>query len=277
MTQIAAGRNTGDQSPPTLADIWLFDSAGKDKGPFTFGKGINSDPVWSHDGGRIVFYSNRDGKDYLFQKLTSGIKDEEVLKELPSVMFPSSWSEDGRYLLVTGIQPDTLDVFLLPMDSEMELKPLLNTDAIELNASFSPDRKWIAYQSDERGSYEIWIVGFLSDTENGPSLAGKWPVSREGGKHPRWNRDGSELYFLSLDGAVMAVDIESEAGGILKRDNPVKLFDFPETSFLDSVNFGVNTWDVHSDGNLFLLPTQVESKSAVFLDAIVNWTSIIEK
>jgi len=278
MKQIAVGRNTGEQSPPTSADIWLFDSSGDDNGAFTFGRGINSDPVWSPDGERIIFYSNRNGKEYLYQKLTSGIKDEEVLIELSRTMYPSSWSSNGDYLLVTGIVPDNLDVLLLPMkEDEPRLKPLLNTDSIEINAHFSPDMKWIAYQSDKTGNYEIWVEGFLPDAEDGPSLAGRWRVSREGGTKPRWNGDASELYYLSPDGAVMAVSIESEVDGALSRVNPVKLFDFPDTSYLDFVNFGMNTWDVHSNGNLFLLPTQAESKSTTFLNVIINWTSLLEK
>src|SRR5262249_55575050 len=143
---------------------------------------------------------------------------EELLLETPSIKFPQDWSKDGRFLLYGEADPKTgsRDLWALPMIGN-ERKPVLigNTPFEELNGQFSPDGRWVAYETNESGRFEIVVQQF-------PIPVSKWQVSTGGGTQPRWRADGKELYFIAPDGKLMAASIAE--GATFTAEAPIALF-----------------------------------------------------
>jgi Tol biopolymer transport system component len=116
--------------------------------------------------------------------------------------FVQSLSPDGKFLLYGGD-----DIMTLPLTGEGKPEAYLQTKYSEGAASFSPDGRWVAYQSNESGRHEIYVQGF-------PERRGKWPVSAEGGRSAAWRADGKELYWVGPDGTLMAASVELQAAGV---------------------------------------------------------------
>jgi len=199
-----------DRMDRGIYDIWLHDLGRGTASRFTFGPKNNQFPVWSPDGSRIVFFSMRDRTGHPFQKVASGTGQDEVLSkplgEPPTATRVDDWSRDGRYLILSkSNNPKTRnDVWVLPMFGDRKPFPYLNMEFAENYARLSPDGKWLAYTSDESKRPEIYIQSF-------PNHGGKWQVSTNGGQKSIWSRDGKELYFVSADGKMMAVEVKSGA------------------------------------------------------------------
>jgi Tol biopolymer transport system component len=185
------------------SQIWLYDSLSGNRSRFTFSSSNNGYPVWSPDGSRIVFGSNRDGPYQLYQKDTKGFGNDERLNHSKNWQIPLDWSPDNRFILYEEQNPKSnYDIWVLQLGDQKKLFPFLATDANEANARFSPNGKWVAYCSDESGQPEIYVQSFLAEK------GGKWQISTNGGFTPRWNRDGKELYYLSADNQIMASEVK---------------------------------------------------------------------
>jgi serine/threonine protein kinase len=248
-------------------DLWLLDFARGTKTRFTFGQGSNILPVWSPDGDRIIFASSRDGAFNLYQKVASGVKDEEPLPKSSDPKFPTSWSSDGRFLLYTAVNPKTkADLWVLPLEGDRKPMQFLGTEFNESDGHFSSDMRWIAYQSDESGSNEIYVRGFSKSSGAPSETGGKWQVSIGGGTGPRWRKDGRELYYRAPDGKVMVVEVT--AGTVFQLGTPEPLFQ-PPPAGISMLSMPLTQWDVTSDGNRFLLPTQ--GADATPFTVVLNW------
>src|SRR5439155_11831324 len=144
-----------------------------------------------------VFRSNRKGAYNLYSKLSSGGGADELLLESAQSKpqnKPIDWSADGRFLLFRSEDPQTgNDLWVLPLSGDKKPFPFLNTPFEEGEGQFSPDGKWIAYQSNESGRFEIHDQPF-------PGPGGKFQISSNGGAQPRWNKNGKEVFYVPLDG-----------------------------------------------------------------------------
>jgi hypothetical protein len=134
----------------------------------------------------------------------------------------------------------------VPLFSDRKPFYVLRTSANEMLAQFSPDGRFVAYQSDESGRFEIYVQTF-------PPSASKWQISRGGGAHARWRRDGKELYFIGPEEKLMAVDVKIE-GGRLSSGTPVPLFDIHPAMSSGPVTAYVQ-YDVMPDGGRFVVAT----------------------
>ncbi|PYS60380.1 MAG: hypothetical protein DMF74_18790 [Acidobacteria bacterium] len=247
-------------------DIWLYDSALTRKTRFTFDPAFDSNPIWSPDSNRIVFMSDRKArlKYDLYLKDASGARDEEVLFESNEYKRPTSWSADGRFLAYTRSDGPTgkADIWILPLSGERKPFPFLQTSQFdESRARFSPDGRFVAYDSDESGSRQVYVTSF-------PGPGGKQQVSTNNGEDPVWRRDGKELFFLS-EGKLMAAEVKAN-GSSLDISNPQLLFD---------AHSGFGPWahyDVTPDGKRFLVATIGEGGSAP-MNLVVNWTADLKK
>jgi Tol biopolymer transport system component len=171
-------------------DIWLLEIARGVLTRFTSGPANDVFPIWSADGTHVVFSSIRKGTFNIFSKPASGVGGEEVILEGPPNKNPLDWSRDG-FLLYRSLDPKTgFDLWAVALNGEKKPFPVVQTDSDERDGQFSPDGKWIAYQSSESGRSEIYVQSFRE-----PS--GKLLVSTNGGAQVRWRRDGNELFYVA--------------------------------------------------------------------------------
>ena len=156
-------------------DIWLFDLQRGVPSRFTTDPASDSNPLWSPDGSRIVFTSNRQGISDLYQKMASGGGNEEVLLKSDEEKWPDDWSLDGRFIIYQSFNAKTKwDLWVLPMIGDRQPTKFLQTDFNEQQAQFSPDGKWLAYVSDESGEQEVYIRDIPRLWREMASLDGWW-------------------------------------------------------------------------------------------------------
>jgi len=193
------------------SDIWIFDIA---RGSFTrlTSEHHNLRPVWSPDGSRIAHYSS--------PGLSIRALDAPVAT-VPSaspyeVNYPNAWTRDGGTLLVHGNSPGRgQDVWALALDGTASPRPVVASSFNERHSVLSPNGRWLAYESDETGRYEIYVQPF-------PAGGRKTALSTGGGTGPRWSRDGSELFYIAGD-RIMSIAVHSSAE--FKAEKPVMLFE----------------------------------------------------
>jgi len=241
-------------------DLWLVDSMRQTR--FTYGPAGNTMrlPVWSPLGDRIAYESIGPGSVKLSVKSPAG-GDEEVLFESPEVKVPSAWSPDGQSLMYYVPDSKTgTDLWLLHVATR---KPFvfLKTDANELWGQFSPDGRWVAYQSNETGRYEIYVRTF-------PESSRQVMVSTTGGVYPRWSRDGKELFYIAPDATIMAVPVQATPT-TFEAAAPTALFKTRRLGGGLNVIANGPQYDVTRDGR-FLINVDAES-SAVPITLLLNW------
>jgi len=240
-------------------DIWLRDFARGTATRLTFGPESNANPIWSPDGRYVAYDKVGVG---IFRKPANGAGGEELLVPAKMLAVPKSWSPDGRFILFAQINPGT-GADLLGISVEPNAKPFVvaQTPGTEDQGQFSPDGHWIAYTSNESGLSEIYVVPFPPS-----SSGGKWLVSRGGGVQPRWRRNGNELFYISPDSKMMAVEVSTQP--VFQAGTPQPLF---QTDIVDTgIRTGPISWDLAPDGNRFLIisdtPGDVSS-----LTVALNW------
>ena len=257
--RVAVSRRTAQGK----TDIWLLDLVRDARMRFTtFEPANNANPTWSPDGSRMVFMSNRDGPFFdLYLKASSGAGGEQLLLKSSVSKLATDWSSDSRFILYQAQHPKTgWDLWALPVDGDRQPVPVLQTEFNELLAQFSPDSRWIAYQSDESRQDEIYGQGF-------PKSSGKFQVSTNGGSRPRWRRDGQELFYLSPDRKMMAVEAKATAT-TFEAGRPRELFQTRVAPFPAVVP----AYDVSADGQRFLIQTiPDEAEVASPMTVVMNW------
>jgi Tol biopolymer transport system component len=246
-------------------DVWLIDVARGIPTRFTFDAAPDLRPVWSPDGTHIAFQSPRKGVVNLYWKLSSGAGSDELLLESDQEKVANDWSSDGRFLLFSNSDPQTSsDLWVLPFFGDKKPFPFLKTPFEERNGQFSPDGKWIAYQSNESGRFEIYIQPF-------PGPGGKFQISTDGGAQPRWNKNGKEIFYVSLDSKMMVAPVKlSPDGQSLETSAPVTLF---PVRIAEGTLPGVarQQYAVSSDGQRFLVNLAADEGAVSPITLIYNW------
>jgi hypothetical protein len=242
-------------------DIWVYDLQRDGAKRLTFDPAIEAVPVWSPDASRLVFASNRQRKVSMYLKNSDGTQDEKSIVEDELASFPSDWSTDGKYILYMGGADLWFTTF-----PELKTRLLLKAPSVLRNGQFSPDGKWVAYASNETERWEIYVTSF-------PEARGKWQVSSGGGEQPRWRADGKELFYLSLDGKVMAAPVT--IGGKFDAGTPIALFQ--ATPRQPVLPFDLFVYDVSRDGQRFLINAQVKRAEIEPMSIILNWTAKLKK
>ena len=243
-------------------DLWLLEGARMSR--LTFDPAIDRFPVWSPDGARIAFRANRTGPGDLYAKLASGAGDDERLVGSDQLKVPLSWSPDGRFLLYLSVDPRTAsDLWVVPTTGDHTPSVFLKTPFNERFGSFSPDGKWVAYQSNQSGRIEIYVRPFVAPGESGSTATAstQWQVSTTGGITPVWRPDGGELYYINTVGDMMASTIAVH-GSSLEPGAPVRLF--PTRIYAggaDKDNASGAQYDVGRDGR-FLINTMLRNNSS---------------
>jgi len=202
-------------------DITLLEIGGTTI-PFTFDPKIDICAVWSPDGSRIVFSSNRNGVYSIYSKLTKGAPGSEtLLLETGRPIIPNDWSLDGRFILFAQEEKlGNFDIWVLPLDGNQKPFPIVQSDNDEVDPQLSPDGKWLAYMSNESGQFEIYVQPVFDRM-----VGGKRQVSVNGGSFVQWGRDQKELFYIAPDNRLMAVPIRLGSDRLsVQSDNPVALF-----------------------------------------------------
>lgn len=258
--RLAAANRDGANS-----NLWIYDTARGIPTRFTFGATVDGAPVWSPDGNTIYFGSSHGATLDLFRKLSNGAATEELLLSDSKSKLPEGVSPDGQWLLYSGASRE-IDLWVLPLaparsGSKPEPRVFLKTPFDEDFGRFSPDGRWVAYESNESGAREVYAAPF-------PGPGGKRQISSGGGGIPAWRRDGRELFYMTRGGQLMAAEV-SESNGTLEIGRVQKLFDGLAT--------GAGTsYAVAADGQKFVV---VESAAATArpLTLVENWTAALRK
>jgi len=275
-TQIASSITNGQ-----TADIWIWHLVRKTKTRLTFNTADDLMPLWTPDGKRIAFYSQRETGMGAYWKAADGTGKTEPISPLSGAIqaqIPSSWADNGKTMVIADITADSLsgislniipfDIAALSMEGDEDRRLLLHEKYSEVQPRVSPDGSWLAYTSDESGRNQIYVRPF-PDVEEG-----RWQISTDGGDSPLWAPDGGELFYRSAD-AVMAVSVETEPA--FSFETPVTLFqgEYVGASFA-LLRFEMNPWDISPDGKRFLMMkgnqiSTTETISPRRINIILNW------
>ncbi len=236
------------------ADLWIYDIRRDTLSRFTFQNG--SYPLWTPDGKRITFQSDRlGGPSKMFWKAADGTGTEEQLLEGEFPHTAHSWSPDGKVLAFSERSPASGgDIRILPLEGDRKPQVFLETPFNETGPVFSPDGRWLAYRSNESGRQEIYVQPF-------PATGAKWLISTEGGEEAVWARSG-ELFYRNGD-KMMAVDITTDP--TFTSGTPKLLFEGEYFTYGPRAEY-----DVTPDGQKFLMIKTREQQVAE-LNVIQNW------
>jgi Tol biopolymer transport system component len=242
------------------SDIWIYDIA---RGVSTRLQSDLADeiaPTWLPDGTRLLYRSDRFGPPDVAEMSVGAPGSEQFLLQHQGVQQPADVSSDGRRLLyLNAMLSSNWDIWIAPMEKGGKPEPWLVTRFREDSPRFSPDGRWIAYESDESDQPEI----YAALTEGGGE---KRRLSPAGGRLPRWRRDGRELTYIAPNGVLMSVPVTTDSG--LEFGAPRPLF---------RVESVVENYDISPDGSRFLVCVPAEREPESPLRVIVNWPGVLEK
>jgi Tol biopolymer transport system component len=259
--------------PKTNAvEIWLTDLARNSTSRLASGALVTASAVWSPDGTRLMFRSNRSGTVEFFQRSAAGggtdrlVLGGEALRaaQVPSVnVVPTDWSPDGRNIIFqVAAAASGNDLWLLPLGEGGKPEKFIASPGDDMHGNFSPDGHLVSYTSNESGRFEVYV-------ETIPRSDRKWPVSTNGGYEPRWRADGGEIYYLSEDRQLMAVPVGAGPS-----------FGIPKALFQTRVAAGVIGNRTHyvpsRDGKRFLVNMALDAPISP-ITVVVNWTATLKK
>jgi Tol biopolymer transport system component len=276
-----------------ISNIWLFD--GLREGRLTAEPRVDRFPVWSADGATVVF-SRVEAAINLYQKRRNGSGAAEPVLASDESKVATSASRDGRLVFYNSVSNATnVDIWVAPWTGDRAPAVWLKTPFREGYAMFSPDGRWVAYQSNESGRPEIYVRPFAQPSPQASAFAsatadtsadragtrhasgaepdGQWQVSTNGGIHPVWRHDGKELFYLSPAGEMMAAPITATAGGVAPGA-PAALFQTRVVGGgIDALQ--ARQYDVAPDGR-FLINTALEDGGAP-ITIIQHWNPEAKK
>jgi eukaryotic-like serine/threonine-protein kinase len=240
------------------SDIWVYDLARLIPTRLTSDPANESKPVWSPDSGRIVFRSDRNGPPDLYEIPSEGGAPRPFL-EAPDSQASGDFSPNGGVFLYSQSDRATAnDLWLLPLSGGRKPIPFLRTRFDEDEPRFSPDGKWVAYNSDESGGSEVYVT----PRDGG---GGRIRVSKDGGFSARWRRDGRELFYMAPGRRVMAAPVK--AVGAMEVSVAVELF---------RINSPVFDYDVSPDGQRFLV-SQTAKEPGLPITVVINWPVLLAR
>ena len=244
------------------SDIWIYDAATGVRTKFVVGSSqYPQSPVWSPESDRIAFFSYRKGGGTtLFVKLINGAT-KDVLLESADENIPEDWSPEGHFVSLSTLPKQgrrAFQIWVLNMVGDRKAAPFAIEAPHQEESRFSPDGRWIAFQSEESGKPEVYVRPF-------PGPGGQWQVSTAGGGSPRWRRDGKELFFLSADNKIMVVPVR--LGPTFQAGSPAALFSVRPDS----------AYDASADGQRFLVNSPSGEEVSPPMTLLTDWTALLKK
>jgi serine/threonine protein kinase len=241
-------------------DIWVIDLARATSTRLTFDPANDFVPLWSADDKYIYFATNRNDAGDLYRKPASGLGNDEEVIRMPGFTLGSDLSRDGRYIAFSNIDPDgkrgwntwTYSV------ADKRSTPFLQSQFNEFWPHFSPDGKWLVYQSDESGKVQIYVQPF-------PATGGKWQVSTDGGTRPRWSSKGNEIFYVLGSGKIMVAEVRTS--GTFEAGIPKPLFDMRPKGGPDQ------RYTVTPDASRFVINNSVKDEVKAPITLVQNWAA----
>ncbi len=262
-----------EQAAGTPPEYSLFNLSPVGPGPvavspdgtrFTFDPTDDTWPLWTPDGSRLIFSSNREGNCAIFSKDIGGAGEVEKVYATDRDVFPTSVSPDGRYvvLMATG-GPTRSDVFVLSLEGGAEAASFRETEFSEGVGVVSPNGRWISYNSDESGDFEVYVTTF-------PVPSRRWQVSPSSGGYAFWRADGREIVYTEMGGRLMAAEIDSE-GETFRVGQVEPLFEIqpPEA--------GGAYYHFTADAQRFLVVPSAVQRADTLLNLVINWPDVIDR
>jgi serine/threonine-protein kinase len=246
-------------------DIWVWEVQ---RQVFTLGTSLENSPAWAPDGARLLFTSNTGGAGMnMWSGASDGSRSAERLFDSASTKSFTAISPDGRFGLFHEVSPTRArDLMLLPLAPVSEPRPLVQSTSEERNGILSPDGRWLAYESDESGRFEVYVRPF-------PNVGdGQWRVSTDGGVQPLWSPDGRSLFFL--DGQQRLSDVRVDANGrAWSASQPETVFD---RAYFPGGQDWLRSYDISPDGKRFVMIKDEErARPAPIL--VQHWTEELKR
>jgi len=242
-------------------DIWIYDPARPVTTRLTFDAADESSPVWSPAGDRVAFFTHKAGNRDLHIRPLSGPGGEEILLATDASEVPLDWSWDGQWIAFERAESSgswQRDIWILSL-ADRQARSFQATPFQEDAAQFSPDGRWLAYDSDESGRHEVYVRPF-------PAGEGVWQISVDGGIVPRWRADGREMFYLAADGRLMSVPLAPGKDGV-GAGAPVALFPA-------NMRFGYGRhYDAAPDGQRFVINTWIVDAGSQPMSLMLNWAA----
>jgi Tol biopolymer transport system component len=245
-------------------DVWLQDLTRKNAYTrLTTAPTPDIYPIWSPDGMTLAYGGWGEGKNFAVKLISAAGGESTVAFDGPAADVPMDWSRDGRFILYRAQSQTTtrMHLWALPMspvDKPFAVTPLTEA-ADERTGQFSPDGKWVAFESNESGRYEIYVQAF-------PKPGARTVVSTDGGLQPRWGPDSQELYYVTPDARLMGVALRVRDEATIEAASPALLF---QTRINGALTGGsVMEYDVSRDGRFFM--NTVVEQAAEPITLIVN-------
>lgn len=240
--------------------LWIYDLKRNAKSQFTFGSSGEAEPVWSPDGKKIVFASERKGHTDLYWKSVAGLESEALLLESPLNKFPLDWSPDGKFLLYVETDHSfKSNLWALPMSGPQKPRLLLTGDFYSEDGYFSPDGHWITYVSLEQGTNQAFVIPF-------PGPGNKKQISPAGGIYPVWRKDGKAVFYVDDSGTLQETEVDFRnldlAVGSTRALFPGNVEILPDQS---------RTYDAAPDGRLIINTRKQENQTLIVV--VSNWST----
>ena len=246
-------------------DIWTRELTGGPASRLTFNPAVDFYPVCPRSADAVVFATLREGPPNLFRVLLNAPGSELAVHQSPLAKLPNDVSRDGRLLVFSALQAGTgWDIFVMSLPNGSPTR-FAATSAEERTGRLSPDSRWIAYVSNESQRTEVYVQPF-------PPTGAKWQVSTGGGEQPQWRQDGRELYYVTPDKKLMAVDITSTPS-VFARGEPRVLMETRMTGW-ERLGAGCCQYAPSKDGQRFLISSA--TSSVIPITVVLNWQRLLE-
>jgi Tol biopolymer transport system component/DNA-binding winged helix-turn-helix (wHTH) protein len=245
--------------PSQTINLWILDLASGILSRQTSHAGNDADPRWSPDGRELVFGWHRKGFSDLYRKAVGG-NDDVLLFESGEPKYPKFWLKDSKSMLFINSNGRTL--YQLSLTGDRQPVVLTKSEFNRDNFVLSPDERWVAFNSNESGRWEVYVAAFPAFTE-------KRQVSATGGCQALWRKDGKELFYLTMDGKLMAAEVKT--GASLQSRIPQMLFQSRTTVSPIYIQYCVS-----ADGKRFLIKDPAGEDGAPFT-VVLNWTAALKR